>query len=104
MGNATAAPLLSFEQEGVEGLGRVVGQRIAFNRVIGLKLFAMAAARVVGRVDMRPDTWSAAISNSFRPIAWLNGIRCSKTWRRPSTNSGSNGRGGAAVCLLMLVS
>lgn len=44
-----------FEPEFVAGLKDLFEERIAFNRVIGLRIVALDAGGVAGRVEMRPE-------------------------------------------------
>ncbi len=46
---------LSFEPEFVEALRTLFEERIAFNRVIGLRIGTVSAERVEGALEMRPD-------------------------------------------------
>ena len=55
MSKLPAAPPRPFEPEFVEGIRRIFEERIVFNQVLGLKLVALAADHVLGRVDMRPE-------------------------------------------------
>jgi acyl-coenzyme A thioesterase PaaI-like protein len=50
---ASAPP--PFEPEFVEGLRHIFEERIVFNQVLGLKLVALSADHVLGRVAMRPE-------------------------------------------------
>ena len=54
MSAGAAAPVL-FEAEFVEALRRLFEERIAFNRVIGLRIGSVAPAGVTGRIEMRPE-------------------------------------------------
>ena len=44
-----------FEPEFVAGLTRIFDEMIPFNRVLGLKITALAAGRVKGRIELRPE-------------------------------------------------
>ena len=50
-----SAPAPHFEPEFLEGMRRMFEERIAFNKVLGVKLVEMAADHVLGRIDMRPE-------------------------------------------------
>ena len=54
MTRRTVSPL-PFEPEFVEGLVDIFENQMVFDRVIGLKVVSIAAERVTGRIDMRPD-------------------------------------------------
>jgi uncharacterized protein (TIGR00369 family) len=51
----TVPPVVEFEPEFVAGLKNIFEERIVFNRLLGLKITALAPRRVAGRIDMRPD-------------------------------------------------
>ncbi len=50
-----SVPAPPFEPEFLEGMRRMFEERIAFNKVLGVKLVEMAADHVLGRIDMRPE-------------------------------------------------
>jgi uncharacterized protein (TIGR00369 family) len=45
----------TFEPEFVEGLRNIFEERIAFNRVLGLKITSLRADGVEGRIEMKPE-------------------------------------------------
>jgi uncharacterized protein (TIGR00369 family) len=45
----------AFEEEFVTGLRAIFEDRIAFNRVLGLKIAELRPDRVIGRIAMKPD-------------------------------------------------
>jgi acyl-coenzyme A thioesterase PaaI-like protein len=51
---APAEPV-PFEAEFIDGLRDIFEQRIVFNQVLGLRIESIAADRVAGRIDMRPE-------------------------------------------------
>ena len=54
--SAAAAPApAAFDAEFVAGLTTLFEERIAFNRVIGLRIDRIAPERVTGRLEMRPE-------------------------------------------------
>ncbi|MDR1969564.1 MAG: thioesterase family protein [Burkholderiaceae bacterium] len=55
MSKHAPAPPPPFEPEFIEGLRHLFEERIVFNRVIGIRLTDIAAGRVTGRVEMRPE-------------------------------------------------
>ncbi len=57
----TAAP--GFEPEFVAGLIRIFDEMVPFNRVLGVKITALKADGVEGRIDMRPELIGHFISN-----------------------------------------
>jgi uncharacterized protein (TIGR00369 family) len=44
-----------FEPEFIQGLTAIFEEKIAFNRVIGLKILSLGPERVTGRIDMRHE-------------------------------------------------
>ena len=48
------APIV-FEEEFVRGLKKIFEERIVFNQLLGLKITSLEPARVVARIDMRPE-------------------------------------------------
>ena len=54
MTRRTAAPA-PFEPEFVEGLVDIFEHKVVFNGVIGLRIVSIAAERVTGRIEMRPE-------------------------------------------------
>lgn len=52
-----------FEPEFVLGLTKIFDELIPFNRVLGLKITALKADHVIGRIDMRPDLVGHFLSN-----------------------------------------
>ena len=44
-----------FEPAFLEGLVDIFENQMVFDRVIGLRVVSIAAERVAGRIDMRPD-------------------------------------------------
>jgi uncharacterized protein (TIGR00369 family) len=52
-----AVPLdaIEFEDEFVTGLKKIFEEMIVFNQVLGLKVTSLKPARVIGRIDMRPE-------------------------------------------------
>jgi len=59
--DTTAVP--EFEPEFVAGLTKIFDEMIPFNRVLGLKITALKADSVKGRIDMRPELIGHFISN-----------------------------------------
>jgi uncharacterized protein (TIGR00369 family) len=55
MSKHTSMPPPPFEPEFIEGLRHLFEERIAFNRVLGIRLTDVAAGRAAGRVEMRPE-------------------------------------------------
>ena len=53
--SAGAVAPVEFEAEFVAALRRLFEERIAFNRVIGLRIDTVAPGGVTGRIDMRPE-------------------------------------------------
>ena len=53
--SAGAAAPVAFEAEFVEALRRLFEERIAFNRVIGLRIGSVAPTGVTGSIEMRPE-------------------------------------------------
>ncbi|MCJ0761925.1 thioesterase family protein [Variovorax terrae] len=51
----TAAPAGEFEPEFIAGLKTIFEEKIAFNRVIGLKIISMRPEQVTGRIEMRHE-------------------------------------------------
>ncbi|MBI2769710.1 MAG: thioesterase family protein [Burkholderiales bacterium] len=51
---AAQAPA-QFEPEFIAGLKDIFEEKIVFNRVLGLKIALLAADRVSGRIDMKPE-------------------------------------------------
>ena len=49
------SPTPTFEPEFIAALRGLFEERIAFNRVIGLRIGSVAAERVEGRLEMRPE-------------------------------------------------
>lgn len=58
---ATAVP--DFEPEFVAGLTRIFDEMIPFNRVLGVKITALKADGVTGRIAMRPELIGHFVSN-----------------------------------------
>lgn len=52
--SSTLAPV-EFEPEFLERLTAIFEERIVFNRTLGLKITSIAAERVTGRINMRPE-------------------------------------------------
>jgi uncharacterized protein (TIGR00369 family) len=50
-----AEPARPFEPEFVRGLTAIFEEKIAFNRVLGLKILSVGPQRSTGRIDMRDD-------------------------------------------------
>ena len=44
-----------FEPDFLQGLKRIFEESIAFNKVLGLKIFSITPERVVAHIDMRPE-------------------------------------------------
>ena len=56
MSKSPASPRLpDFEPEFIAGLKSIFEEKIVFNQVLGLKVTALAAGGVVGRIDMKPE-------------------------------------------------
>ena len=55
MSIVTPAPSVDFEPEFVTAIKALFEERIAFNRVIGLRIDGIAADRVAGHLEMRPE-------------------------------------------------
>lgn len=55
MSIATPPPPSTFEPEFVAAIKALFEERIAFNRVIGLRIDSIAADRVAGHLEMRPE-------------------------------------------------
>jgi uncharacterized protein (TIGR00369 family) len=51
----TDTPATPFEPEFIERVKRMFEEKIAFNRVIGLRIDTLAAERCLGRIEMRPE-------------------------------------------------
>ena len=49
------APVTEFEPEFIAGLKAIFEEKIVFNQVLGLKITSLTPARVIGRIDMRPE-------------------------------------------------
>ena len=49
------APVAEFEPEFIAGLKAIFEEKIVFNQVLGLKITSLTPARVIGRIDMRPE-------------------------------------------------
>ena len=48
-------PAPEFEEEFVTGLKAIFEEKIAFNKLLGLKITSLKADRVTARIDMRPE-------------------------------------------------
>ncbi|MGP1678753.1 MAG: thioesterase family protein [Burkholderiales bacterium] len=57
------AAATDFEPEFVAGLTRIFDEMIPFNRVLGVKITALKADGVKGRIDMRPELIGHFVSN-----------------------------------------
>ena len=68
----TAVP--EFEPEFVAGLTRIFDQMIPFNRLLGLKITALKADGVKGRIDMRPELIGHFISNRLHGGVIIAGL------------------------------
>ena len=49
------APVTEFEPDVITGLKAILEEKIVFNQVLGLKITSLTPARVIGRIDMRPE-------------------------------------------------
>ena len=49
------SPPPEFEEEFVTGLKAIFEEKIAFNKLLGLKITSLKADRVMARIDMRPE-------------------------------------------------
>ena len=49
------APVAEFEPEFIAALKAIFEEKIVFNQVLGLKITSLTPARVIGRIDMRPE-------------------------------------------------
>ena len=50
-----SAPAPEFEEEFINGLKAIFEEKIAFNKLLGLKITSVKAERVTARIDMRPE-------------------------------------------------
>ncbi|WP_439586097.1 thioesterase family protein [Hydrogenophaga sp.] len=65
MSKSTHAPAkpVEFEPEFIEALKHLFEEKIAFNKVMGLKITSITPTLVTGRIDMKPDLVGSYVHN-----------------------------------------
>jgi uncharacterized protein (TIGR00369 family) len=66
--------LTEFEPEFVDGLKAIFEERIAFNRVLGLKITTLEPERVCGRIDMKKELVGHFLHNRVHGGAMAAGL------------------------------